>query len=437
MTILTEYDIQLRGTAIVRNGNLCSRRGNINIGPGKVKIPQDRSSTSDVIAATGTITVTGNAKVAHCRGTVVGTCDIIDPPIPCPDDPPFPSFTASADPADDIYCVKTGGGTTIAPGTYRDLIVNIPGAKCKFDGPGDYNFRRIIGKSKGIYTFENAPDPCDLNRPFNINVKEFMYVAEFSKFNKASVVPSFIHVEGADGYYDSNNTSPDGLDGLGPSAFFYQGDGAFCVCKVFAPNGTISIRGHLKTSCSQWVGKHFQQVDKLKINLGLPFEPECCIQVIPGLACTKKFDKSLVDLGDEITATVVITNTGDVATHVKVTDVLDNGLVFKEMVAGYPEPNPNPPVGQTVIWPDIGNLNPGESLTLMYVITVAATSQGESLCNDVTAEAIQLVGIVTNCRACVHIVAKVPTFTQWGMIGFSLVLGVIAVWSMRRRSSVS
>jgi hypothetical protein len=28
MTILTEYDIQLRGTAIVRNGNLCSRRGN-------------------------------------------------------------------------------------------------------------------------------------------------------------------------------------------------------------------------------------------------------------------------------------------------------------------------------------------------------------------------------------------------------------------------
>jgi hypothetical protein len=226
--------------------------------------------------------VTGRAKVAHCRGTVVGgTCGTVDDAIPCPDDPPFPNFTASADPVDDIYCVKTGGGTTIVPGTYRDLIVNTPGATCKFDGPGDYNFRRIVGKKKGIYIFMNAPDPCDLNRPFNINVKEFMYVGEFSKFNKASVVPSFIHVEGADGYYDSNNTSPDGLDGLGPSAFFYQGDGAFCACKVFAPNGTISIRGHLKTSCSQWVGKHFQQIDKLRINLGLPFEPECCIQVPP------------------------------------------------------------------------------------------------------------------------------------------------------------
>lgn len=156
----------------------------------------------------------------------------------------------------------------------------------------------------------------------------------------------------------------------------------------------------------------------------------------PSLVCTKKFDKSLVDPGDEITATVVITNTGDVPTNVKVTDVLDNGLVFKEMVAG-PDPTPNPPVGQTVIWPDIGNLNPGESLTLEYVITVAAISQGESLCNDVTAEAIDFQGVVTNCRACVRTVGKAPTFTQWGMIGFLLVMGAISVWLMRRRSSVS
>jgi uncharacterized repeat protein (TIGR01451 family) len=145
----------------------------------------------------------------------------------------------------------------------------------------------------------------------------------------------------------------------------------------------------------------------------------------------------MVDPGDEITATVVITNTGDVATEVKVTDVLDSGLVFKEMVAGYPAPIPSPPVGQTVIWPNLGNLNPGESLTLKYVITVVAISLGDELCNDVTAEAIQWGGIVTNCYDCVRMVGKAPTFTQWGMIGFLLVLGATAVWLMRRRSSVS
>jgi uncharacterized repeat protein (TIGR01451 family) len=155
----------------------------------------------------------------------------------------------------------------------------------------------------------------------------------------------------------------------------------------------------------------------------------------PSLACTKKFDKSLVDPGDEITATVVITNTGDVATDVKVTDVLDNGLVFKEMVAGYPDPDTV--AGQVLTWDSLGPLDPGNSLTLEYVITVAAISQGESLCNDVTAEAIQWVGIVTNCRACVGTIGKAPTFTQWGMIGFLLVMGAISVWLMRRRSSVS
>jgi len=156
----------------------------------------------------------------------------------------------------------------------------------------------------------------------------------------------------------------------------------------------------------------------------------------PGLTCTKKFDKSLVDPGDEITATVVIKNTGDVETNVKVTDVLDDGLVFKEMVAGYPAPDTV--AGQELTWSNLGPLAAsGGSLTLKYVITVTAISPGESLCNDVNATALQWPGVATNCRACVGTVGTVPTFTQWGMIGFLLVMGAISVWLMRRRSSVS
>lgn len=153
----------------------------------------------------------------------------------------------------------------------------------------------------------------------------------------------------------------------------------------------------------------------------------------PSLACTKEFDKSQVDPGDEITATVVITNTGDVTTKVDVEDILDNGLTYKAMVTG-----PDPTVaGQVLTWDSLGPLAPGENLTLKYVINVVAISLGDELCNYVTAEAIEWQEIVTNCYDCVGTVPKAPTFTQWGMIGFLLVLGASAVWLMRRRSSVS
>lgn len=155
----------------------------------------------------------------------------------------------------------------------------------------------------------------------------------------------------------------------------------------------------------------------------------------PDLTCTKNFDKSYAEQGDEITATVVITNTGDVATSVKVEDILDSGLAYKETVATYPAPDTV--VGQTLTWDSLGPLNPGDSVTLKYVITVVTIAQGDSLCNDVTAEALDWPGTVTNCYDCVSMVPQAPTFTQWGIIGFLLVLGAVAVLFMRRRSSVS
>jgi len=156
----------------------------------------------------------------------------------------------------------------------------------------------------------------------------------------------------------------------------------------------------------------------------------------PDLTCTKEFDKSYAEPGDEITATVVITNTGDVSTEIKVVDVLDAGLTYKETVA----PSPAAPVeapAQTLTWASLGPLDPGDSLTLKYVITVVTIAQGDVLCNDVTAEALGWPGTVTNCYDCVSMVPQAPTFTQWGIIGFLLVLGAVAVLFMRRRSSVS
>jgi uncharacterized repeat protein (TIGR01451 family) len=161
------------------------------------------------------------------------------------------------------------------------------------------------------------------------------------------------------------------------------------------------------------------------------------ITIEPGLACTKYFDVSTVEPGDEITATVDITNTGGVEMHVNVKDILDSGLTYKEPVAGFPAPNNV--VGQELTWLNLGPLAPAGLLTLKYVITVDAISEGESLCNDVTATSVEYSATATNCRDCVQMLGEpgCPTFTQWGMIGFLLVLGAISVWLMRRRSSVS
>jgi len=183
---------------------------------------------------------------------------------------------------------------------------------------------------------------------------------------------------------------------------------------------------------------------ELRIDPVLAVDTRCLeIQAIteePGLACTKTFDKSIVKPLDEITATVVITNTGtgDVATSVKVVDILDAGLTYKETVATYPAPDTV--VGQTLTWDSLGPLNPGDSVTLKYVITVVTIAEGDPpLCNDVTATAIAFPGTVTNCYGCVSMIdiPTAPIFTQWGMIGFLLVIGAIAVRFMRRRSSVS
>jgi uncharacterized repeat protein (TIGR01451 family) len=155
----------------------------------------------------------------------------------------------------------------------------------------------------------------------------------------------------------------------------------------------------------------------------------------PGLACTKSFSTgSVIGAGAEITATVVITNTGDVPLHVDVQDVLDAGLAYKETVAGFPVPVSTPP---TLTWTNLGPLAPGASVTLQYVITVVAISDGQQLCNDVTATAVEYPEVVTNCYACVTKTPKIPTFTQWGVVGLLLILAASGAWFMRRRRSLS
>ena len=283
MVILTDGDILLGGKFDVEEGNICSRNGQITVGgkaPVRIPVGAPSDTSSDVIAATGNIVLKNWAKVGHTRGNVVvsGTTGIQtnlqDAAMPCPANPPFPSFSVSSEAVDDIVC--TSAGMDIPPGDYRDLIVQYNG-KCNFRGPGDYNFRRVITTTSSHYQFNflDRPDTCSKRQPFNLNVKEFMFLGQWGDFN-ATVTPPVgetpsvsVYVEGSDGKYGGRNPAPNG------EAFYYRGQGRFIACRVFAINGTIRLIGSHHDYHTQWIGKAFRQ-DVLKVSVAFPLSPECC-----------------------------------------------------------------------------------------------------------------------------------------------------------------
>lgn len=164
------------------------------------------------------------------------------------------------------------------------------------------------------------------------------------------------------------------------------------------------------------------------------FEPE------PEIVCTKDFDQGVVVPGDTITATATITNTGNVPITADVTDTLEAGLSYVAMVAG---PDPDDVTGQIITWSgaSLGPILPGGTLTFVYTVSVDAIDPGQTLCNDFYGESTDYPGIHTgHCDACVSREIpppSVPTFTQWGIIGFALLLSVGGLWLIRRRESIS
>jgi hypothetical protein len=300
MVILTDGDINIGGFFNVLQGSICSRTGNINLGGAggtavRIPIGACADTSSDVIAATGTINLGNYVYVAHTRGNVVktglGGCqNLKDPAMACPDNPPFPSFSASNNAADDLVC--TASGTNIVPGTYRDLKI-LQNGKCNFRGPGDYNFRRVSADVYSRYqlNFLDRPAQCDPDLfPFNLNVKEFMFLAEYGLINADKTPSVFFHVEGTDGTYGGANKSPL----LIHSAFTYMGDGVFFTCYVFVPNGTIGLRGH-GTPNTRWIGEAFAEIPSLTVNVAGPLNPECCAVERDCACIINFFDKADFD----------------------------------------------------------------------------------------------------------------------------------------------
>lgn len=294
MVILTDEDIIIPGYFDVSGGNLCSRTGDITLGgKGTVRVPIGAcaDTSSDVIAATGTITLNNFARVAHTRGNVViagtvGICtNLKDAAIPCPANPPFPTFTAGTN---DITC--TPAGTNISPGSYGDLIIQQNGV-CNFQGPGDYNFVRIVGLTPSHYSLNFVAPSAECNAGFDVNVKEFVFLPEFGAINPTDTPSVHFNVEGADGTYGGANKSPIA------AAFTFMGDGPLNVCSIFVPNGTIGLRGISRPAYTgQFIGKRFVEISTLRVTVDPPNNPECCGVVTKECACISDFfDKTDLD----------------------------------------------------------------------------------------------------------------------------------------------
>jgi hypothetical protein len=302
--IVTEEDMDIPGDFAIGSGHICSRTGDMFLGGTNhiVRIPQNSPIDAadpaecpyNVIVATGTATCGKNALLGDVRGTLnkisgCRTCNENPAPLICPDDPPFPVFSASNDPLFDIVCTRFG--TDIVPGTYRDLIVEKNGV-CNFRGAGEYNFRRIQAGTRSRYAinFVDNPPVCDKFSPYIVNVKEYVVFAEDGKVNSSNVSPVYFNVEGIDASYGGTNICPLGLDpGNPPSVFCYRGDGTLNMCRVHAPNGTVALRGHLNSTL-QVLSKHFKDVRGLTVKLSLP-DPDCCFNT-PDCACITSFSNS-------------------------------------------------------------------------------------------------------------------------------------------------
>ncbi|PXF58020.1 MAG: hypothetical protein C4B58_08150 [Deltaproteobacteria bacterium] len=162
------------------------------------------------------------------------------------------------------------------------------------------------------------------------------------------------------------------------------------------------------------------------------------------LSCVKSFDNHEVNTGDVITATVEIQNTGHAPSGlIDITDTLDAGLSYvagSALVDGLPNEPAGGPVGP-LVWQNLGPIATAANITLTYDISVDSISAKDRLCSYVVVEDHDTQTLYTECEDCVTYhdapIKEVPTFTQWGMIAFSLLLATSAVWAIQRNRSIS
>jgi hypothetical protein len=199
-----------------------------------------------------------------------------------PSFPSFPTITPSNLASDDII-VATNATVSPPPGVYRDLVLGYRSI-VNFQS-GVYTFRRIIVNFASAYKLIMEND-------VQINVKEFVRLAEFGDVNPTLSSNVTIYVEGQDGSYGGVNKNKNGVKHSNgsalPAAFEYDGDGVFRLCFVFVKNGTINMRGHSAPAyATQFFGNSFQEIANLRYELQHP--GEVCFDATIDCACINNF----------------------------------------------------------------------------------------------------------------------------------------------------
>jgi hypothetical protein len=267
---------------------------------------------------------------------------------PGADFPAFPTFPAIAVPGGtpDVT-VPNGGTVSLPPGTYGRLTLNKDGT-VNFTGSGTYTFKSIEAGLSSHLNF--AQDDVILR------VEEWMHIAEFSVFNPDGRVNIVVFVAGTDGKYGGLNGNKDGVTNNVPAAFGYDGDGALIACFVYVPNGTMNLKGHVR-SLTQFFGKDFQQISGISLTIAHP--QQICFNVlsvsctfISRISCGPATNNKLVVNGDLLTPSsgfdkLAIWSLPDVS-NINGLHPASNAKVFMR--------GPDPNTGFTIVGPGVGDV---------------------------------------------------------------------------------
>jgi uncharacterized repeat protein (TIGR01451 family) len=154
----------------------------------------------------------------------------------------------------------------------------------------------------------------------------------------------------------------------------------------------------------------------------------------PAISCEKTFNVSSGEPGQEVTATVTATNTGESDTVINIVDTLDVGFSY---VAGSGSAGDPSIVGQVLTWSGL-TLSAGGSVVITYRLNIDALEEGETICNNVYINSVDFPGVSAGpCYACITrpIVQKepVPGMTEFTMALTAILMILATAYFIRRR----
>ncbi|WP_238653269.1 DUF7507 domain-containing protein [Paenibacillus piscarius] len=103
----------------------------------------------------------------------------------------------------------------------------------------------------------------------------------------------------------------------------------------------------------------------------------------PQITLVKSPDELNETVGDTVVYTIVVSNTGNLAANVTLTDNIPAGTVFDPnsvIVGGFPQPGASPATGIAV-----GTVNPGASVTVSFIVIINSLPSPQQLVNQASA----------------------------------------------------